>query len=302
MPQYVGMPDEDPVEEADEFAEARTTKMVHSQGHQRDTARQQHLLRFLANSGTSGGTAREAVDYLKDNFDPGEYHGPVSGALTKMRDAGLIEMLTTRRSRFHIYVLPEHVAGRTTKQKEDKVFGRTKAIQVDEQEVARLKNDLEVVTREAEQVARRNAELTRTLSERDVQVDNLLEERTRNAEKFEALRADLEAAQEDGARKFDQIVSQGERLAENRVEIQRLKDSEQNLRERAEDAEAALVQAPPAAGPRKVMTEREKAVLAAVAKEIGKRSDGTRDNPARITLKVATVRTLGAALQRITSD
>ncbi|UVK61370.1 winged helix-turn-helix DNA binding domain protein [Microbacterium phage Gingerbug] len=72
------------------------------------TARQTVLLDSLAGAGAEGLTWREL------GTATGLHHGQVTGGLSNLHKAGMIARLTVKRGRCSVYVLPEHVDGRTT--------------------------------------------------------------------------------------------------------------------------------------------------------------------------------------------
>ena len=79
------------------------------------TARRQHLiLAVLSARGQTGATWREVLDAISD-ADPSVHHGSVSGALSNLHRDGRVALLNETRpsQRSKVYVLPEHVAGRT---------------------------------------------------------------------------------------------------------------------------------------------------------------------------------------------
>lgn len=287
MPKFVGMGDDD-VDESDEFAPAPTTRLVKSQGKQRDNARQEYILRFLEASGFSGATSRECVAEGQRVFDKEEYHGPVSGALSTMRKAGLVKMLRKKRGNYHVYVLPKYVGDSPVQELEDKMFGRTKTRAANDEEVTRLNDEVARLRQENERLDSLRADALAAKGARDVEIDNLLadlervtREREHAREAFQGANANLAAHDEERRLLERRLIDTNERLA---------------------DAEEALASTP-APRPRKVLTADEQRVLAGVAKALEKHpTDGTADAPARITVKVSTLRTLGRALQRVTSD
>ena len=72
------------------------------------TRRQRAVLTLLGAAGERGLTWAELADL------GGWHHGQASGALSGLHKSGLVAMLTDRRQRSHVYVLPVHVEGRDT--------------------------------------------------------------------------------------------------------------------------------------------------------------------------------------------
>jgi len=70
--------------------------------------RQRIVMNALALAGPRGETVADLRDGSKN------HHGKMSSALTALHKTGKIARLTLRRDRCSIYVLPEHVEGRTT--------------------------------------------------------------------------------------------------------------------------------------------------------------------------------------------
>jgi polyhydroxyalkanoate synthesis regulator phasin len=297
MPKFVGM-DDDGLDEADEFAPAETTRLVKSQGKQRDNARQQYILRFLRESGPAGATAKECVAEGQRVFDKEEYHGPVSGALSTMRKAGLVVMLRKKRSNYYVYVHPDHVGDSPVRELEEPMFGRTKARDASAEEVTRLSAEVERLRAENERLDRLRADALNAKSARDVQVDNLLadverltNERNQRAALAEQRESQLADANDKATRDASIKNTQEGIIASLREQVQDLEE------ELAKPAPTVQVE-----GPRKVLTQDEQRLLAGVAKALEKHpTDGTPDAPARITVRVSTLRSLGRALQRVTS-
>lgn len=66
------------------------------------------VLRLLAARSATGATWRDVAAAY------GWHHGQASGTLSTLHKAGRVARLSRRRDRCCVYVLPEHVAGRTT--------------------------------------------------------------------------------------------------------------------------------------------------------------------------------------------
>ena len=64
----------------------------------------------LAGRTTSGMTVKEYVRLS------GRHHGQVSGAFSTLHERGDLARLKERRDRYEVYVLPEHVDGRDTRE------------------------------------------------------------------------------------------------------------------------------------------------------------------------------------------
>lgn len=295
MPKYVGMGD-DELDEADEFAPQETTRLVKSQGKQRDNARQEYILRFLDSSGPAGATAKECVAEGQRVFDPEEYHGPVSGALSTMRKAGLVVMLRKRRSNYHVYVLPKHVGDSPVKELEEPMFNRTKARNEQAEEVTRLQEENQRLRVENERLDNLRADALNAKSARDVQVDNLLAD-------VERLTGERDRANTLAAQRESQMADANDKATRDASIKHTQEGIISSLREQVSDLEAELAKPLPAAAPRKVLTADEQRLLAGVARALEKHpTDGSPDAPARITVKVSTLRALGRAVQRVTSD
>jgi hypothetical protein len=72
------------------------------------TERQRRVLSALAAAWTTGLTWAELANLT------GWHHGQASGALSTLHRSGLVAMLTERRQRSHVYVLPTYVGDRPT--------------------------------------------------------------------------------------------------------------------------------------------------------------------------------------------
>ena len=69
------------------------------------------ILRAVSMTEGIGLTVREFAQYKVS-----EHHGRISGAFSTLHEAGYLERLQARRSRYEIYVLPKYVDGRPTRQ------------------------------------------------------------------------------------------------------------------------------------------------------------------------------------------
>lgn len=243
--------------------------------------RQTRVLEFLANSGTSGATAKETVEHLQKSGEPAAHHGNASGALSAMHKAGRISRLALKRGRYHIYVLNEHVAGRETQahgsasRKDDEVLGyKGKKASAEpnaahEAEVARLRTELEARTIERD--AARAGE--QRYAERN---DELLDLTSKQSAQIGDLRA---------------------QVGELRAAID-TRDSEiEHLSAKAE--EASRVQP---VRPRKTITADEAALLSKLVRMLQGKSDGPADKPTVIPTRVSSLRVLATALARVTGD
>lgn len=70
--------------------------------------RQGEVLSLVAEAKTYGATVKE-IRYMGDL-----HHGQASSVLSNLHKVGKLALLTERRQRCHVYVLPEHVNGRET--------------------------------------------------------------------------------------------------------------------------------------------------------------------------------------------
>lgn len=68
------------------------------------------VLALVASRGAHGLTVAELRDIATDH-----HHGTLSGTLSNLHRKGEIAMLTEKRKRCRVYVLPENVNGRATK-------------------------------------------------------------------------------------------------------------------------------------------------------------------------------------------
>ena len=73
------------------------------------TRRQRAVLALLGTAEDRGLTWAELADL------GGWHHGQASGALSALHKSGLVAMLTDRRQRSHVYVLPRYVGDRETR-------------------------------------------------------------------------------------------------------------------------------------------------------------------------------------------
>lgn len=98
--------------------------------------RQQRVIRLLAQAGRRGRTWKEIAD------STGWHHGQVTSALSGLHKAGRIARLSERRHNSKVYVLHEHVEGRTVEP-----YGRSRptseAVQAAETERGRIADLLE---------------------------------------------------------------------------------------------------------------------------------------------------------------
>ena len=72
--------------------------------------RQQYVLRRLGVRGERGTTVKELREQT------GMHHGSASGVLSVLHKTGRIACLDEKRDRCHVYVLPENVGDRTTRE------------------------------------------------------------------------------------------------------------------------------------------------------------------------------------------
>jgi DNA repair ATPase RecN len=318
MPEYVGV-----LDEADEFATTTPVKPVKNQGTQRTAARQAHLLKMLENSGRAGATAKDAVAYLKANFDPEDYHGPVSSALTALHKAGKISRLREQRSRFNVYVLPENVAGRETiapvKSKEGQDMLGLKSRTVDtsaaDAKIAELQHALDKANVARDRALTSAEEALALRGDVAARLEQVTDDKQAALVRLRDANATIERINDDRdslSTRLDAALQRAETAESVRANAQRERDEAQNLlldknrtierlQENVTDLETELATAPKPV--RKTITAQEKAVLDSVAKALVKYpSDGTPDSPTRITVRVSTLRTLGRALSRLTSD
>lgn len=71
------------------------------------TAESQYLcLHILKERGYQGATSQEIENQT------GKSHGTISGALSTLHEEGLVELLTEKRGKYKVYVLPENVGDR----------------------------------------------------------------------------------------------------------------------------------------------------------------------------------------------
>lgn len=75
------------------------------------TERQRAVLAYLDAAQAHGATWKEVDDALAWH-----HHGKTTGVLSVLHKTGLIDRLAERRDRCEVYVLPEHVNGRETRQ------------------------------------------------------------------------------------------------------------------------------------------------------------------------------------------
>lgn len=78
-------------------------------GKTRDIKRDAHA--FITSQGAYGATAAEVAKHLA-----GPHHGQVSSALSTMHEDGYLARLAERRQKFEVYVHPDSVAGRETRE------------------------------------------------------------------------------------------------------------------------------------------------------------------------------------------
>jgi DNA-binding MarR family transcriptional regulator len=74
------------------------------------TARQATTIQFVRDAGEKGVTSKD----LREQF--GWHHGQASGAASVLHKAGLIVRLAKTRDHYGVYVVPEHIAGRDTRE------------------------------------------------------------------------------------------------------------------------------------------------------------------------------------------
>lgn len=86
------------------------------------TRRQRAVLRLL------DVTERRGLTWAELAAIGGWHHGQASGALSALHKSGLVAMLTERRQRSHVYVLPQHVADRPTRPHGSNRHGPTRLV------------------------------------------------------------------------------------------------------------------------------------------------------------------------------
>jgi hypothetical protein len=86
------------------------------------TRRQRAVLALVGNAQDTGLTWAELADL------GGWHHGQASGALSALHKSGLVAMLTDRRQRSHVYVLPAYVADRPTQPHGSNRHGPTRLV------------------------------------------------------------------------------------------------------------------------------------------------------------------------------
>lgn len=267
------------------------------------TERQRRIRHYLANSGNSGATAREVLQYLQKTYNPTEHHGNVSGSLSAMHKDGVVTRLRSRRDGYSIYVLPAHVAGRESiahgnnkpREEENVSFFGTK-----ERETSRLAESMEREKALNVELSDLRARLTSILDLEDKAAKEM--EETYSALKAARMNADAMRAERD--RLLDTNAELGKNLEVQQAVIEKFQAEEVRLTKKAHDLfQQTVSMGEQLARPRKTITADEMALLENVGKALEKYpSDGTKDSPAVLKMKVKTLRTLAAALARVVSD
>lgn len=266
--------------------------------------RQALVMAFLESSGPAGATAKETVTYLQANGETNAHHGNASGALSAMHKDGRISRLASKRDRYYVYVLNEHVNGRETQphgsstKKGDEVLGLGRKTAVVEdtaahEEIARLRDEVARMTAQRDEANRLYDEQCDRLATAQTRNDEFLDTLGQRDEQLRRVEADLEAA----VRREKEYQEAADRI------ISGLQHNLTVANEREEQARTALEAAQAAsARPRKTITADERDLLGKVAGVVAKKSDGTKDKPETLYMKVSTLRTLINALARVTSD
>jgi uncharacterized coiled-coil DUF342 family protein len=307
------------IDDADEFAPTRTTKVPNKRSTAHNDAMQQHIMRCLETSGQAGSTNREIVEYLKKNFDPDAYDSPTSGATSRMHKDGIIVRLLKKRGDRVVYVHPNHVPADARivqpKQKEASVFG-TKTKDTSREEVEAVQEKLRQTVAEAArlkvEVYEANELVARLQTERDQVLESAQKFATERNDAVEALSGAVNHAahaegERDGALNELSAVRAERDNARSALELaaqerERLSTRVGDLQTRLDQAEVETASVPQ--GPRKTFTHDEQRLVKGVARVLREKypHDGTPDNPARITLKVSTVRGIVRGALRVVSD
>lgn len=285
--------------ESDPAVPYNGTEIGKTRPHDVMAERQRRIRLLLENSGVSGATAKEALQYLQKTHNGATHHGNASGALSAMHKAGVIARLRNKRENYYIYVLPEHAAMRPT--------GEHSSNKPKEAEdVLRMKSkpteDAELRQRLADSMDREKA-LHVDLNDLKARLTKILALQDAATVETEKKIGVLCDARDDALLKLDAARREHVRLLDVNAELGKAIECGVEVENRLrQDLDNAMTLGRQTA-PRKTITADESAILVGVGKVLERYpSDGTKDSPVVLKVKVKTLRTLAAALSRVVSD